>query len=112
MRLTAPLDRDMTHTDSRWPLISRPRGRTTSIDPLLRGPMKTLTLAAFAIVLTACATTPAVMLKNDATGQIARCGGNTTNLGAPDGPLAYQLREADDEQCIKDYEAQGFHRIQ
>jgi len=74
--------------------------------------MRTLTLAAFAIVLTACATTPAVMLKNDATGQIARCGGNTTSFGGPDGPLAYQLREADDEQCIKDYEAQGFHRIQ
>lgn len=62
------------------------------------------------VLLVGCITTPAVMLKNEATGQIARCGGTTTNTFAT-GYVEHLAQESDAERCIKAYEAQGFHPL-
>jgi len=49
------------------------------------------------------------MLKNDKTGQIARCGGGTTGSVAG-GAIGYSIEKDSDEKCARDYEAQGFRR--
>ena len=55
-------------------------------------------------ILAACAT-PVVMLKNDATGEFARCGG--TRIGEGQGLTP---EEASTETCVRQYEAKGYRR--
>jgi hypothetical protein len=50
------------------------------------------------------------MLKNDATGQIARYGGDTTSSIAG-GLIGYSIQKSSDQDCVQDYQAQGFKRI-
>ncbi len=68
--------------------------------------------ANFALLLaagiTGCAT-PAVILKNDSTGQVARCGGDASGSMAG-GVIGYNIQKGNDEKCVRDYEAQGFKR--
>ncbi len=58
----------------------------------------------FLAILAGCAT-PVVMLKNDATGELARCGG--TRIGEGQGLTP---EEASTEFCVRQYEAQGYRR--
>lgn len=61
------------------------------------------------LFLGAC-TTPATMLKNDDTGQIVSCGGNTSSsvmLGA----VGYYMQKSSDSDCVANYMDQGFRRI-
>ena len=67
-----------------------------------------LCLALVLASLTGCAT-PVVMLKNDQTGQIARCGGGTAGSVAG-GVMGYSIEKDSDAQCVRDYEAKGFRR--
>jgi uncharacterized membrane protein YeaQ/YmgE (transglycosylase-associated protein family) len=67
-----------------------------------------LCLALVLASLVGCAT-PVVMLKNDQTGQIARCGGGTAGSVAG-GMIGYSIEKNSDEKCVRDYEAQGFRR--
>ncbi len=64
---------------------------------------------AVGLALSAC-TTPVIMLKNDATGQIARCGGSSSGFMAG-GLIGRSIQEQDDRQCVRDFEAQGFRRM-
>lgn len=59
--------------------------------------------------LCACAT-PVTMLKNDQTGQVARCGGGVAGSVAG-GLIGYSIEKDSDSKCIADYEAQGFKRL-
>lgn len=61
------------------------------------------------LMATGC-TTPATMLKNDATGQVMRCGGDTT-ASIAGGLIGYTIQKNSDDKCVQDYEAQGFRRI-
>lgn len=73
--------------------------------------MKSKTIATLLLVagIAGC-TTPAVTLKNDSTGQIARCGGDASgSMGG--GVIGYNIQKSNDEKCVRDYEAQGFKRI-
>ncbi len=60
--------------------------------------------------LAGCAT-PALTLKNEKTGQVVQCGGDATGslLG---GMIGYNVQKNNDETCAKNYEAQGFKRVQ
>lgn len=61
-----------------------------------------------ALMLTGCAT-PVTMLRNDATGQVARCGGGTAGSVAG-GMIGHAIEKSSDEQCVRDFEARGFKR--
>jgi hypothetical protein len=61
------------------------------------------------LALSGCAT-PVVMLKNDRTGQIARCGGGSTGFVAG-GLIGQSIERESDERCVRDYQAQGFRRM-
>jgi hypothetical protein len=65
---------------------------------------------AFALLLscalTACAT-PATVLKNETTGQVARCGGDTTG-SLTGGLIGYSAAKSDAEKCVSDHLALGF----
>ena len=61
------------------------------------------------LTLVGCAT-PVIMLKNESTGQIARCGGGTGGSTAA-GLIGYNIEKDSDEQCAKDFEARGFTRV-
>jgi uncharacterized membrane protein YeaQ/YmgE (transglycosylase-associated protein family) len=67
-----------------------------------------LCLALVLASLAGCAT-PVVMLKNEQTGQIARCGGGTAGSVAG-GLIGYSIEKDGDAKCVRDYEAQGFRR--
>ena len=54
-------------------------------------------------------TTPVVMLKNDQTGQVARCGGGTAGSVAG-GLIGYSIEKDSDANCVRDFEAKGFRR--
>ncbi len=71
--------------------------------------LRNIQLATALAMLAGCAT-PTVMLKNEKTGQIARCGGGTTGSMAG-GLIGYNIEKSNDEQCVRDYEAQGFKRM-
>jgi len=58
--------------------------------------------------LSGCAT-PVIMLKNDRTGQVARCGGGTTGFMAG-GLIGQSIEKNSDAACVHDYEALGFRR--
>ncbi len=60
--------------------------------------------------LTGCAT-PALTLKNDKTGQVVQCGGDATG-SMMGGMIGYNVQKNNDETCAKNYEAQGFKRVQ
>ena len=70
--------------------------------------MKTLTIVA--LLLLAGCTTPLTMMKNDTTGQVARCGGDATSSLAG-GVIGYHVQLGNDAQCVKEYEAQGFKKL-
>jgi len=62
------------------------------------------------IILLSSCTTPKTVLKNDDTGQVVTCGGNTSSsvmLGA----VGYYMQKSDDGNCVADYQEQGFKRI-
>ena len=61
------------------------------------------------VCLASCAT-PVVMLKNPQTGQVARCGGGTGG-SVTGGLIGYSVEKDSDQNCVRDYEAQGFRRI-
>jgi uncharacterized lipoprotein YajG len=72
--------------------------------------MKKIGLLLVAFIVTACAT-PSTILRNDKTGQIARCGGDATG-SMMGGMIGYNIQKDNDEKCVRDYEAQGFKKIQ
>lgn len=65
--------------------------------------------ALVAVLAIAGCATPAIMLKNDSTGQIARCGGGTAGSVAG-GVIGYNIEKNSDEQCAREFEARGFKR--
>jgi hypothetical protein len=65
--------------------------------------------AALCLAVGACAT-PVIMLKNDKTGQVARCGGGTAGSMAG-GMIGHAIEKDSDGKCAADYEAQGFRRM-
>jgi hypothetical protein len=65
-------------------------------------------LLGICVALAGCAT-PVIMLRNDQTGQIARCGGGSTGAMAL-GMFGKNLEQESDERCARDYEQQGFAR--
>jgi uncharacterized membrane protein YeaQ/YmgE (transglycosylase-associated protein family) len=67
-----------------------------------------LCLALVLASLAGCAT-PVVMLKNDQTGQVARCGGGTAGSVAG-GLIGYSIEKDSDANCVRDFEAKGFRR--
>lgn len=64
---------------------------------------------ALVLALTGCAT-PVTMMKNDKTGQVARCGGGNSGALAW-GLIGYNVEKNADEKCVADYESQGFKRL-
>jgi hypothetical protein len=60
--------------------------------------------------LSGCAT-PVTMLKNEKTGQIARCGGGASGSMAG-GLIGYNIQKKSDKACVTDYENRGFTPIQ
>ena len=71
--------------------------------------MKTVTLLLSCTLLAACAT-PVTTLKNDTTGQVARCGGDRTG-SMMGGMIGYSMNEGDANRCVNDYLEQGFKII-
>lgn len=71
--------------------------------------MRTPIIIIVIVALTGCAT-PVAMLKNEKTGQIARCGGGNSGALAW-GIIGYHVEKDADAKCIADYESQGFKRI-
>jgi hypothetical protein len=69
--------------------------------------MQFVVITLIAISLSGCATTPGVTLKNDATGEVVRCGGKTESTGL----VEYNIQKEYDDQCIRYYESQGFNRV-
>ena len=67
-------------------------------------------LIALAVVLVAGCATPVTMLKNESTGQIARCGGESSG-SMVGGMIGYSVQKNDAEKCVRDYEVQGFVRV-
>lgn len=63
-----------------------------------------------ATALSGCAT-PAITLKSAATNQVVRCGGDATG-SMVGGVIGYNIQKDNDEKCVRDYEAQGFKRVQ
>jgi hypothetical protein len=51
------------------------------------------------------------MLKNENTGQIARCGGGAAG-SISGGLIGYNIEKDSDDRCVRDFEAQGFKRTQ
>jgi hypothetical protein len=70
---------------------------------------RTILVLACVSVAAAC-TTPVVMLKNDANGQVVRCGGDTSSSLAG-GAIGYAIQKGSDDNCVRDFQAQGFRRI-
>lgn len=67
-----------------------------------------LLLGYVVFVISGCAT-PVIMLKNEDTGQIARCGGDASGSMAG-GLIGYNIQKDNDEACAQDFEARGFVR--
>ncbi len=72
--------------------------------------MKKILLISMAFIVTACAT-PSTILKNEKTGQIARCGGDASG-SMMGGMIGYNIQKDNDEKCVREFEAQGFKKIQ
>lgn len=78
--------------------------------PMPSDKSKLILILIAAFLIAGCAT-PVVMLKNESNGQIARCGGGTGGSTAG-GLIGYNIEKNSDEKCVRDFEAQGFRRIQ
>lgn len=68
--------------------------------------MRSLLYILAAVVLCSC-TTPTTTLRNNDTGQIATCGGNTSSsimLGA----IGYYSQKSSDSDCVVNYVSNGF----
>ena len=50
-------------------------------------------------------------MKNDATGQIVRCGGDSSGFMSVV-YIGYHIQEGNDAACVADYEKQGLKRMQ
>lgn len=73
--------------------------------------MKIRIVASICLVLAVLGcTTPVTMLKNDSTGQIGRCGGDATGSMAG-GLIGYNIQKGSDQDCVRDYQSQGFKVI-
>ena len=59
-----------------------------------------------AVFVSGCAT-PVLMLKNEKTGQIVRCGGGVGGSMAG-GLIGYNIQKKSDKACAKDFESRGF----
>jgi hypothetical protein len=59
--------------------------------------------------LVGCAT-PAITLKNEVTGQVARCGGDATG-SMVGGLIGYNIQKDNDASCVRSYETQGFKQV-
>lgn len=68
--------------------------------------MKSIFLILPLAALSAC-TTPKTVLRNEDTGQVAVCGGNTTS-SLFGGALGYYIQKSSDADCTADYLKQGF----
>lgn len=67
--------------------------------------MKRIVAILLIFTFTAC-TTPETVLRNDETGQVARCGGNVAYAG-----VLYPFMRAADSKCVDDFKGQGFKSI-
>jgi hypothetical protein len=63
-----------------------------------------------AALISGCAT-PVFMLKNEKTGETARCGGGVGGSMAG-GLIGYNIQKKSDKACVKDYESRGFTPVQ
>lgn len=72
--------------------------------------MNKLPLFLSALLLTGC-TTPATMLKNPKTGQVAQCGGTATG-SLVGGVIGYNIQKSNDADCVSKHQAEGFRPIQ
>lgn len=70
--------------------------------------MKTTIALTALLALTAC-TTPQTILRNE-QGQTQICGGNVSSSLAG-GVIGYHIQKANDEDCVKAYESQGFEVV-
>lgn len=70
---------------------------------------KSIIVFAATVGLVGCAT-PAVILKNEGTGQVVRCGGDATG-SMVGGLIGYNIQKDNDISCVRAYESQGFKRI-
>ena len=68
-----------------------------------------IALAVLSLVMAGCAT-PVILLRNDATLQVARCGGDVAGSIAG-GLIGYNIQKSSDEACARDYEGMGFKRV-
>lgn len=64
----------------------------------------------FLLFALAACTTPKVILKNDKTGQVTICGGNTMS-SLTGGIIGYHIQKGNDAECVNDYSEQGFKVI-
>jgi hypothetical protein len=71
--------------------------------------IKNLLLTGALLILSGCST-PAYILKNEAPGQIARCGGDATG-SIVGGQIGFNIQKRNDGACVKAYESQGFKAI-
>lgn len=67
-------------------------------------------LAFTSVAAAAGCATPVTMLKKEDTGQIARCGGDAS-ASIAGGLIGYSIQRGSDDNCVKDYQSQGFRRI-
>lgn len=67
---------------------------------------KLMTLTMMLLLVSAC-TTPKTVLKNEDTGQVMTCGGNTTS-SLFGGVVGYYVQKSSDSDCKADFLEQGF----
>jgi hypothetical protein len=72
--------------------------------------IKYLILTLSSTIFVGCAT-PSIVLKNETTGQIVRCGGDATG-SMVGGLIGYNIQKDADGSCVRAYETQGFKRVQ
>jgi hypothetical protein len=70
-----------------------------------------LTTALISTIAIAGCATPSITLKNEQTGQVARCGGDSSGFMAG-GAIGYSIQKENDAKCVADYEALGFKKVQ
>lgn len=67
-------------------------------------------ITGLALGLSAC-TTQLTTLKNEKTGQVVTCGGDTS-ASLAGGAIGYNIQKDNDAKCVKNYEKQGFKRVE
>ena len=67
-------------------------------------------IIAIGFMMSGCAT-PKTMLSNKTTGQVVRCGGDRSGA-MMGGLIGYSLQKDDASKCVREYEAEGFKRVQ